>query len=190
MMKNDVSDFVRDLDDLIPAADKTEIFGQISQKLADKNEQAKRCRARIEQYEQSLATARDELRHIEEDEMPALLDELGVSSVTLKSGAMIVCDTSLHASIPASSRPDAYAWLRSNGNEGIIKNEFTIRFNKGEDNLVGHVKAVVEDLGLAYDQKESVHASTLKSFVKEQMKIGVTFPPSFEIYVRRFVDTK
>ena len=185
--KGKISD--AEFEDLV-GEQKSVIFAQVSEKLAKKNEEAKELRALIESTEQLLEQQKSTLRAIEEEEMPSLMDELGVSKIVLKNGVQIVVDTSLHAAIPAMNKSEAHKWLRDN-NFDIIKNELLIKFNKTEDNLVGELRGKAEDLGLVCEQKESVHNQTLKAFVREQMKLGVKLPSHlFDVFVKRIVNTK
>lgn len=186
-MQKDLSDLVRDLP---PVPTKSKSFAEVSAAIQQKWQDARQLRELIVKTEQLLATQQDALRRIEEDELTSLLDEIGTKDFILPGGSKINIDNMLTASIIAQNKDDAYAWLREKKID-IVKNVLEIKFNKGEDNLVGDLTSKAEELGLAYEKKESVHASTLKATVKEQMKKNVTFPSNlFDIRTFRKVDTK
>jgi hypothetical protein len=53
----------------------------------------------------------------------------------------------VHASIPLDRKEEAFQWLRAQGLDDIIKNDVTLTFGKGEDNLAGDVVGMLEDRG-------------------------------------------
>jgi hypothetical protein len=76
------------------------------------------------------------------------------------------------ASIPAANKEAAFDWLRSNGLDDIIKNDITVSFGKGEDNVAGDVVGLLQERGFDPKTKTHVHPSTLKAFVKERVIEG------------------
>ena len=54
----------------------------------------------------------------------------------------------------------------------IIKNDITVSFGKGEDNLAGDAVGVLRERGFDPKTKTHVHPSTLKAFVKERITDG------------------
>jgi hypothetical protein len=78
----------------------------------------------------------------------------------------------VHASIPQDRKEDAFAWLRDNNLDDIIKNDVTCSFGKGEDNVAGDVVGMLNERGFNPKTKTHVHPSTLKAFVKERVTEG------------------
>ena len=74
------------------------------------------------------------------------------------------------------NRPKAYEWLRDNGYDDIIKNNVSVSFGRGEDDLANAFKAVAEKEGYVPQQDTSIHAGTLKAFVRERIEAGDEFP--------------
>ncbi len=168
-----------------------EAFARVSGKLAEKNEEAQELLVKKEALEFEISKINDRYRELTENEMPSLMDEIGVSSITLNNGQTVRIDSSLHCGIPASRKEEAHEWLRQNGHGDIIKNEINIKFGKSEDNMVGEIQEVAERLGLKFDRKEAVHAMTLKAFTKEQMRQGAQLPLDlFGVFIKRVVNLK
>jgi len=167
------------------------VFKKISGALSRKYSEAEEILSRIEQHEEQIKQLKDKYKTVTEEEMPAMLTELGVSSITLPSGEVVAISTELHCGIPAASKEAAYEWLREHNHGDLIKNEIVVKFGRSEDNMVGAVKKLAEELGLKFDEKSSVHSMTLKAFIKEQMRSGIALPQDlFGVYVRRVVDVK
>ena len=70
------------------------------------------------------------------ENIPALMDEMGMDRVDV-DGLTVSRKMIVHASIPSDRKEEAFAWLRENGLDDIIKNDVTCSFGKGEDNLQG-----------------------------------------------------
>jgi hypothetical protein len=78
----------------------------------------------------------------------------------------------VHASIPVDRKDEAFAWLREHNLDDIIKNDVTVSFGKGEDNIAGDVVGFLQERGFDPSTKTYVHPSTLKAFVKERVTDG------------------
>jgi hypothetical protein len=126
----------------------------------------------ISQVEKYLKDLKFKKRKVNEEDIPALMTEMGMESVTV-DGNKIALRQFVHARIPDDRRDDAYAWLRSIGEGDIIKNDVTLSFSAGQDNMAG---AVVDDLrqqyGLDPAQKTHIHPQTLKAWVRNRIESG------------------
>lgn len=123
--------------------------------------------------------------------IPELMAQAGVKSITLEDGSKVIIDHKYRASISIANQGLAFAWLRETGNDSIIKNQIIVEFGKGEDTeaLALYNKLKIDNPKGLIKQKQSVHASTLKAFVKEQKQAGSDIPDEpFGIY--EFDETK
>jgi hypothetical protein len=119
-----------------------------------------------------------QLKQISTVDLPAAMQEIGMDSFTLSSGRKITLKTDAFCSIPKDDegKNKAFRWLRSNNFGSLIKNIISAEFGKGEDEYAIAASNALADLGLKPIQKESVHASTLKAFINEQLKNGQDIP--------------
>lgn len=127
--------------------------------------------SKIADAEQYLKDLKYKKRKVNEEDIPALMQEMGMDSVTV-DGNKVALRQFVHARITEDKRDEAFAWIRSVGEGDIIKNDVTISFSSGQDNLAG---AVVDDLrnqGLDPAQKTHVHPQTLKAWVKGRIESG------------------
>ena len=121
--------------------------------------------------EQQLKNLKFRKRKVNEEDIPALMNEMGMDSIEV-DGNKVKLRQFVHARINDDKRDEAFAWIRSIGEGDIIKNDVTVSFNAGQDNVAG---AVVEELrtkGLDPSQKTYVHAQTLKAWVKGRIEKG------------------
>ena len=135
--------------------------------------------------EERLKGAKDDLKSIQEKLVDAM-DEAGMASFKTKDGNAIEIIDFVSASIKADDKDEAYAWLEQNGHEDLIKHEIKLIFKKGENDKAEEALKVLKDKGFDPDDKESVHAGTLKSFCKEQIEQGKPIPMDlFGVYQGR-----
>ena len=125
----------------------------------------------IEDAESHLKTLKQEKHKLSVENIPALMDEMGVERLDV-DGSVVERKMIVAASIPAANKEAAFDWLRSNGLDDIIKNDITVSFGKGEDNVAGDVVGLLQERGFDPKTKTHVHPSTLKAFVKERVIEG------------------
>ena len=124
-----------------------------------------------------LQEAKEEMRRLQEDDLPELMRELGLSEIKLEDGSKVTVVDEVDCSISEERRSRAHAWLADNGFGGIIKSAITVEFGRDEhDEALAAAEKIYSATGRAALLKEGVHPQTLKAFVKEQMAAGVTIP--------------
>ena len=125
----------------------------------------------IEQAENHLKLLKQEKHRLSTEQIPMLMDEMGVDRLDV-DGLTVQTKLQVHASIPVGRKDEAFAWLRENNLDSIIKNDITVSFGKGEDNVAGDVVGLLQERGFDPKTKTHVHPSTLKAFVKERITDG------------------
>jgi len=132
--------------------------------------------AQIENLEQIAKDLKKELLKFTDEDMPAMLAEIGISSFALDDGSTVQVKQTYGASILVNNRPQAYDWLRDNGYDDIIKNTVLCQFGRGEDDQAHAFSAFAEREGFVPTQKTEIHPQTLRAFVKERCEAGEEFP--------------
>lgn len=132
--------------------------------------------AQVADLDRQLKDAKKELLKLTDEDLPASMAEMGLASFTLDDGSQIDVKPTYGASILVDNRPKAYDWLRDHGYDDIIKNNVSVSFGRGEDDLANAFKAVAEKEGYLPQQETSIHAGTLKAFVRERIEAGDEFP--------------
>jgi hypothetical protein len=144
----------------------------------------------VVEAEATLKRAKAEMKQIEEEDLPELMREVGLTLVQLEDGSKIQVSDEISCGITEANKAAAHEWLVENGFGGIIKTEAKVTFDKGEhDAAVAASEAIENLLQRPVLLGESVHASTLKSFLKEQMAAGTPLP--YELFgIRPFARAK
>lgn len=149
---------------------------QSIKQIADLASKQERLIQQIAAAEEDLKKLEEDLRQVSEVDLPAAMFEAGISSFTLENGKKVSTKEEVYASIPAAKAEEAYAWLTQNGYGSIIKHVVSASFGKDEDSRAQEFVHAAHELGLKCEDKRSVHASTLKAFVKEQLQQGKNIP--------------
>ena len=142
--------------------------------------------------QKKISTAEEEMKKLKEVEttlseqtIPNLMQQAGLSLLKLADGSSVEVKPFYSARIPASKSDEAFNWLRENGHGDLIKNQVSLEFGMKQDN---EAKSIIEELkakGLPVKQKTTVHPSSLRGFVREQIQdLGKDVPADlFGTYV-------
>ena len=170
--------------------------------LAQKQRRLERA---VERRKKLLALTEQKLARVAELELPDAMSAVGMAEFTLEGGYMIRVGKEYYANIPSpdsdkpellARRADCFDWLRQNNSGDLIKQQIVIEAGRGEEAKASRVKAGLDKAGIDYKNTESVHGSTLKAFVKEQLEKEHTegaapFPEKlFGVHVKRVASIK
>ena len=147
------------------------VDAEVGKSLSQLVKQVTQLDKKIDDWEGQIKILKDQRKRITHDRIPGLMDEMGVEKIEVE-GASVSCKPVVHASIPVPRKEEAFAWLRENGLDGIIKNDVVVTFGKGEDNVAGNLVGQLQEKGFDPRTKTHIHASTLKAFVKERVTAG------------------
>jgi len=140
---------------------------------------------KIAATEEELKKLKDVETTLSEQTIPNLMQQAGVELIKLEGGISVEVKPFYSARIPSSKSEEAFAWLRDNGHGDLIKNQVSLEFGMKQDN---EAKSLIEELkakGLPVKQKTTVHPSSLRGFVREQIQdLGKDVPAElFGTYV-------
>ena len=145
-----------------------------------------------ERLEEELKTATKQRREYEENLIPALMTENGIDDITI-GGFKLKLVNIIRASFPRDpeKREQALSWLKETGNDGIVKQEFKINYGRGDALWAESFVRLLKQERIAdhaiVGQNTTIHPSTLKSFLGEQLRLGVEVPmASFGAFEQQF----
>jgi ABC-type transporter MlaC component len=122
---------------------------------------AKRLQAELKEQQAHADQTERDLKDVTDRQLPAVLDELGMSDATLADGTRVSIQRIVQAHISEANQAAAYKWLADNGLGDLVKERTTI----------------------------SVHPSSLKALVRERLELGQDVPS--ELFgVFQFITTK
>ena len=125
-------------------------------------------------FEKELKIVQETLRHLEEVAVPEAMTAVGINSFTMEDGSYISIKDITVAHIKEDNRAEAHEWLTNHGFGAIVKNKFIVDFGKGDNKKAeAFIEMLEADSRFAtWSNKESVHHSTLKATVTEQLDGG------------------
>lgn len=126
--------------------------------------------------EEELKDRKERARLLREETIPSAMQEMGLEELKLETGQKISVKQDVYASIPAASKGQAYNWLNENGFGGLIKVQVSATFPKGEQDAALELHKQLQQQGLQPELDQSVHAQTLKAFLREQISAGTNVP--------------
>lgn len=151
---------------------------------------------RANQVDIEVARAEDQLKALKETQtdlkqrrIPDLMDELSMASFTTKSGLKVTVKKKVRAKFTDATRTAAAQWFVDQNLERMVKNEFSLALDKGQEEKSADLCKAIEALGLPYVNKKNVHHSALSAFVKRRDAAGEDVPDElFNVY--RFSEAK
>lgn len=133
--------------------------------------------AAVAAAEDTLAKAKERLRHVAETSIPMLMTKVGMKDFRTTTGFRIRIDEMVSASIAPERKSEAFRWLDENGHAGLLKRRVLVEFTREQGEEAKRLIGVATGAGFTNVGEElSVHPSTLKSWAREQLASGAPLP--------------
>lgn len=130
----------------------------------------------VENAERFLANKKECVQRLSMETLPCAMQELGLESLTLDTGEKVKINFGVEAKITSSNLVRALNWVKAHGYGGIIKTQVITEYGKGEDKEALYLYDALIKNGLTPIFTQTIHAGTLKSFIKERMASGENIP--------------
>lgn len=124
---------------------------------------------RVARAEDELKAAKEVLRLNAEVDLPEAMRAAGCMEFTTTSKLKVKLTDTVQCAISVANREAAYVWLADNGFGGLLKGDVDISFGCEEFENADKLVERLRDEGFVCSLTQSVHAQTLKAFVKEQL---------------------
>ena len=142
-------------------------------KISDLVREAKRAEKELAQADELAKTKRQQLDAILMTMLPEAMDQAGLGEFTTTAGFHVKIKKDITHSLAEDRREAGMNWLESHGHGSIIKRELQMSFIKGQEEQAKTVaKYIVDTFNLPVSEKRNVHASTLKSLLKDLLEKG------------------
>jgi hypothetical protein len=155
----------------------------------------------IDKTEKYLENLKKGAKEVSEKQIPDLMTQIGMSKFTLTNGAQVQVKPYYSGKIDDENREEAFAWLKENNNDSIIKKCLVLDFGKAdgldwESIIEGLMQYAVENIYTRDEEGEiervpidisleqGIHHATLNAFIKEQVEAGNPIPLEvFKAYI-------
>jgi cell division septum initiation protein DivIVA len=132
------------------------------------------AKADMERLETDLALAKETYDGYAERMLPDALNALGITQIKTSDGRMLTVKKEYYAKIAEKHTGNAYEWLKEHGHAAIMRD--TVSISVANEAAADEAEQNLYAMGLDVDRKKTVHPSTLKAFVKEQIEAGTDIP--------------
>lgn len=153
--------------------------------IKDLARQARAAEREVVRVERKLKEWRDTVDRIMTRELPEKMDAAGLRSIVVEARGehkafTVTVKTMYSANIAASweaeRRRKAFEWLEAHGHGSLIKTDVVTTFPREQREAVSEFVGALDQQGRSYAVKESVHAATLSSWLREMIEHGETPP--------------
>jgi hypothetical protein len=145
-----------------------------------------RLEEEVAEAEEALSDKKKQLASISRGKLPEALSKFNLSFLKTTDGRIVEVAQDIHAAITEANKADAMVFLRSSGNDDIIKNDVDLSFGKGQEAESQALQQLLKAAGYSFKVKEYVHPQTLKKFVKDLLEEGRSFPMElFSVFVEK-----
>lgn len=138
--------------------------------------------------EKTLKAVTDKITKLEQETIPDLMLETGLSEVTTREGLKVAVVPFMKVSIPKAQEDLAFAELRAMGAGDIIKTKVAANMANGAN--ISVAMGALNAVGLEPELLQSVHYQTLNAWAREQVDSGCTLPGSLSVYTGNTIKTK
>lgn len=155
-------------------------------------EYSRQLQEEIDTYEGYLKDAKERKQHVDEHLLVVKMREMGIESVKLSDGTTVSLQKFYGGTFSADN-PDVMQWLEQTGNLGIVKELVLVQLRAGEHDLAIEAAQMLQENGFNPNVTQSVHASTLKAFIKEMCESGRAddrFRELFKVYEGAIIKIK
>lgn len=126
----------------------------------------------VAKHEAALKAAKDELRKIQEGDLPAALKAAGVPSFTLDNGMTVSYAEDMKVSVPKARKEAIIKKMKEWGYGPNVSNTLTIDLGKGDNNTAAVLIAEAEKVGVTAVLAEDVPTGTVKKALNARIKEG------------------
>lgn len=143
-------------------------------------------RDKVSTLEEELKNAKAELRAVQFNDLPELIQSEGIESVELLDGSLVFLMREVHCSVTKDNFEEFRAWAKVNHVTDLLKFELSVPFKKGKKEkelFEACVKALTGVVApLRIETSGTVHPATLKAFVKARLDSGEELPNCIGLY--------
>ncbi len=132
--------------------------------------------AAIAEAAQRLKDLEREWRVLVEQDIPSIMDEIGMAKITMADGSNVAVDDFLYASIPKKNKRAVADWLAANNLESLVSRDVVTHFERGEEELIQQTVDLIREHGFACTTTESMNTGSVKSAIRELLDNGVDVP--------------
>jgi hypothetical protein len=131
---------------------------------------------KLQEAQEGVREAQRMVNSIAEQQIPELMDRIGLSSFETKTGVKLTVSDVVRASIPKVRRQEAYEWMEAEGFGELVKHNVSVSFGRAEGKQAEELIERLIGEGLLVNDEQKVESSTLRKFVGDRLEEGANIP--------------
>lgn len=131
--------------------------------------------AEVEEAEKALKQVKKSLAIVTERDIPELMAEIGLMTITTEEGKAISVKEIMTASISKARKPEAIKWLVEHDLSSIVSADVVASFGKGDSDAIALAQNLINQ-GYSVLMDEKVNTSSVKAAIKELLANGEEVP--------------
>lgn len=148
----------------------------------------------IEDAETVLKTLKERRNKFANELIPTLMRDSGIDKLRITTGVEVSLLKEIHCTLSEERKPAWMAYLTSTGNDGLLKRELTISYGRDKTTQFNALSEHLKEIGVHQDatvaQKETIHAQTLRAFLRQEVKTNPEVLEIFGAYERQVAEVK
>ena len=138
--------------------------------------------AQVARAEEDLKLVKADLRRLNQEEIPDMFTQMGLSQIVLKDGTKVGIKPELSVSIKKGHEAECFQFLTDNNLATVIKTNLALVYGKDENEGADEARRILTEARIPFTDKQGVHAMTLKSVIRELTECGSTIPDQFNYF--------
>jgi len=138
-----------------------------------------RRRERLAQEKKKEAEdAEAAVRELSDRQIPALMDRVGLETLTTRTGLRVTVRKDLKCSVPKGNMDNVIAWLDKNNYSANIKRQVAVAFNRGQEEQARQLMAQLQAEFPDVKEEQRIETATLKRIIRQALAEGRDLPMS------------
>lgn len=132
--------------------------------------------AEVDAAEAALKAAKERLRDVAERQLPEAMDQARQKEITTASNVRVKVVDKVRASVPEAKRAAAFAWLRENDHDSLIKTQLVVPFEAGRDVSALGLQELLVNIAKSDTLRGHIHALVAAEFgMTHEMEAAMSF---------------
>lgn len=129
-----------------------------------------------ETMQKEIDRVQERVTQLETNIIPDAMQQNGLNMIKLGDGTKIEIKTNYFGSVSPENLNAVEDYLKETNNIGILKVAMNLLLDRGDLEKVEQAVRALNQLGIAYETKKTIHHATMSSFLKENFQSGKPFP--------------
>jgi hypothetical protein len=152
------------------------------QMLTNKASELQKLTYQLSILQDTLKKTEEHIKSISEQELPTLMNEIGMTSFKLQDGTKFEVKPVLVVNLPKDKADQADEWLDSHGHGGLMKTVIAIPKNV-PNTVIDEALLVFKAENYDVEINKSIHWQTLQKWAREMEEEGYVIPEEiFSVY--------